>query len=142
MEEMVEKPVEKVTPNLEEMVAIYVKIRTARQEHEENFKEKDAEYAEQLELLSASILDICNNQDADSIRTKAGTVSRRVVTRYWTSDWDSMYQFIAEHDAPFLLEKRIHNGNMREFLEENPDVLPMGLQADRKYSVVITKPRS
>jgi hypothetical protein len=30
-----------------------------------------------------------------------------------------MYQFIKEHDAPFLLEQRIHNGNLKQFLADN-----------------------
>ena len=127
---------------VEDLVGIYVKVRDAREEHEAVFKEKDSEFQEQLEILSARILEICNEQEADSIKTKAGTVTRRVTTRYWTSDWDSMYQFIQEHDAPFLLEKRIHGGNMKEFLQENPDVLPMGLQVDSKYTVVVRRSKS
>jgi hypothetical protein len=51
-----------------------------------------------------------------------------------------MYQFIKEQDAPFLLEQRIHNGNMRQFLEDNPDTLPMGLNADTKYAITVRKP--
>jgi hypothetical protein len=127
---------------VEDLVGIYVKIRDAREENENKFKEKDTEFQEQLEVISARILNICNEQEADSIKTKAGTVTRRVTTRYWTSDWDSMYQFIQEHDAPFLLEKRIHNGNMKEFLQENPDVLPMSLQVDSKYTVVVRRSKS
>jgi hypothetical protein len=51
-----------------------------------------------------------------------------------------MYQFISENDAPFLLEQRIHNSNMRQFLEDNPDKLPIGLQNERKYTVQVRKP--
>jgi hypothetical protein len=69
-----------------------------------------------------------------------GTVTRRTVTRYWTNDWEAMYRFIKEKDAPFLLEQRIHNGNMKQFLEDNPDTLPIGLNADTKYAVTVRKP--
>jgi hypothetical protein len=51
-----------------------------------------------------------------------------------------MYQFIRDRDAPFLLEQRIHNGNMRQFLEDNPEDLPIGLNADTKYVVRVRKP--
>jgi len=78
----------------------------------------------------------------DSIRTPAGTVSRRVSSRYWTSDWESLYNFIRENDAQYLLEKRIHNGNMQQFLEENPEVFPEGLQNERKYIIQVRKPTS
>ena len=67
-------------------------------------------------------------------------MTRTVSTRYWTNDWESTYQFIKEHDAMYLLEQRIHNGNMRQFLDDNPDELPVGLQADTKYVVRVRKP--
>lgn len=122
------------------LVAIYVKIRTAIQEKEEQHKAELAQLKEQFDVVSQKLLEVCNEQNADSIRTPFGTISRRVSSRYWTTDWESMYNFIKEHDAPYLLEQRIHNGNMKAFLEENPDVLPAGLQADRKYVIQVRKP--
>jgi hypothetical protein len=124
----------------DKLVAIYRKIRGAMEEKEAAHKEEIGALKGQLDLVSAKILEICNEQNLDSLRTPAGTVTRRTVTRYWTNDWESMYQFIKEQDAPYLLEQRIHNGNMRQFLEENPDTLPMGLNADTKYAITVRKP--
>jgi hypothetical protein len=124
----------------DKLVAVYRKIRAAIDEREAAHKEEVGALKSQLDLVSAKILEICNEQNLDSLRTPAGTVTRRTVTRYWTNDWESMYQFIKEQDAPFLLEQRIHNGNMRQFLEENPDTLPMGLNADTKYAITVRKP--
>jgi hypothetical protein len=122
------------------LVAVYRKIRAAIDEKEAAHKEEVGTLKSQLDLVSGEILRICNEQNLDSLRTPAGTVTRRTVTRYWTNDWEAMYQFIKEQDAPFLLEQRIHNGNMRQFLEENPDTLPMGLNADTKYAITVRKP--
>lgn len=123
-----------------ELVDIYLKIRTAIQDKEEQHKLEIQALKDQFEVIGNRLLEICNEQDADSIKTSAGTISRRVSSRYWTSDWDSMYRFIMEHNAPFLLEQRIHNSNMRQFLEDNPDELPAGLQNERKYTVQVRKP--
>jgi hypothetical protein len=122
------------------LVKVYRKIRAAIDEKEAAHKEEVGTLKGQLDIVSARILEICNEQNLDSLRTPMGTVTRRTVTRYWTNDWESMYQFIKEQDAPFLLEQRIHNGNMRQFLEENPDTLPMGLNADTKYAITVRKP--
>jgi hypothetical protein len=73
-------------------------------------------------------------------QTPAGTLSRRVSERFWTTDWGAMNECIIKHEAPFLLEHRIHNGNMRTFLEENPEAYPAGLQLDRKYVIVVRRP--
>lgn len=126
----------------EALVSVYIKIRSAIERKEEEHKVVMQGLKEQLEAVSDQLLTICSTQNAEGIRTSAGTVSRRVSSRYWTSDWDSMYTFIKEHDAPFLLEQRIHNGNMRQFLKDNPDVLPAGLQAERKFTIQVYKPRN
>jgi len=124
----------------DKLVAIYRKIRAAIDEREAEHKAEIGDLKDQLNIISAKILEICNEQNLDSLRTPTGTVTRRTVTRYWTSDWEAMYRFIKEQDAPYLLEQRIHNGNMRQFLEENPDTLPMGLNADTKYAITVRKP--
>lgn len=126
--------------SVEEMVAAYRKIREAISEKEEAHKADISGLREQLDIVSDALLGVCNSLQADSLRTAAGTVSRRVSTRYWTTDWERMYEFIRENDVPFLLEQRIHNGNMKQFLDENPDSLPIGLQADRKFVIQVRKP--
>jgi len=126
--------------SIEDLVGIYLKIRNAIEAKEEQHKAELQELKDQFEVIGGKLLEICNEQGVDSIKTSAGTVSRRVSSRYWTSDWDSMYSFIKENDAPFLLEQRIHNSNMREFLENNPDRFPAGLQNERKYAVQVRKP--
>jgi len=126
--------------SVEDMVAAYRKIRDAISEKEEAHKAEVSGLREQLDVVSDALLGICNSLQADSLRIAAGTVSRRVNTRYWTTDWERMYEFIRENDVPFLLEQRIHNGNMKQFLDDNPDMLPVGLQADRKFVVQVRKP--
>lgn len=124
----------------DELVLAYRKIRDAIHEKEEAHKQEIAGLKAQQEVISDALLALCNDQNLDSIRTAAGTVTRTTTTRYWTSDWESMYQFIKEQDAPYLLEQRIHNGNMRQFLEDNPEDLPIGLNADTKYVIRVRKP--
>ena len=127
-------------PSLNELVSVYLKIRDAIEEKEAEQKAELQALKDQFEVVSNKLLEFCNEQNMDSIRTPVGTISRRVSSRYWTSDWDSMYQLINENGAPFLLEQRIHNTNMRQFLEENPDKFPPGLQNERKYAVQVRKP--
>jgi hypothetical protein len=124
----------------DKLVSIYRKIRAAMDEKEAAHKEEIGALKEHLDIVTGEILRICNEQNLDSLRTPSGTVTRRTVTRYWTNDWEAMYRFIKEQDAPYLLEQRIHNTNMRQFIEENPDSLPMGLNADTKYAITVRKP--
>ena len=123
----------------DKLAEVYIKIRDKRAELKEQYEAQDEGLKAQQELLAEKMLDICRDNNADSIKTPAGTIIRKVDTRYWTTDWDSMYQFIEEHDAYPLLEKRIHQTNLKQFLEENPELLPAGLQADSKYTVVVRR---
>lgn len=125
---------------VDELVKVYRKIRDVVDTREEAYKEEIGLLKEQLNAVGNALLEICNSQNADSIKTQHGTISRRVAQRYWTTDWDSLYRCIRDNDVPFLLEQRIHNGNMKQFLEDNPDVFPAGLQCDRKYAVTVRKP--
>jgi len=79
---------------------------------------------------------------ADSIKTPHGTIIRSVKSKYWTGDWDSMYTFIKEHDAPELLERRIAQANFKEFLAQNPDKLPEGINVDSRYAITVRRAKS
>ena len=136
---MSDTPVVALDVSAEKLAEIYVKIRDARASLKERFEEEDTVLKEQLDTLAGKMLELCKDIDADSIRTTAGTIIRKVDTRYWTTDWDAMYQFVEENDAFPLLEKRIHQTNMKQFLEEHPDKLPVGLQADSKYTIVVRR---
>lgn len=125
---------------IETLAATYIKIRSAIEDMKERHKTELEELETQFDTVASGILDFCNEHNLDSVRTPAGTISRRVKSRYWTNDWQSMYEFVKQHDALFLLEQRIHNAHMQQFLEENPELLPVGLQADRKYVVQVRKP--
>lgn len=122
-------------PNVEQLTRVYVKIRDKRRE----LAKQDEKLKEQLDAVSQQLLEICKAQGAATIRTAHGTVSRRTTKNYWTSDWDSFYKFIKEHDAFSLMFQRINSANMSQFLEENPDVLPPGLNAEVAQTIVITK---
>ena len=119
--------------------SIYLKIRDARSELKAKYEEDDKQLEAQMDVIETKLLEICKATDADSIKTQAGTVMRRVATRYWTNDWDSMYNFVKENDAYGLFEKRISQTNMKQFLEENPDKFPKGMLLDSQYKITVRR---
>jgi hypothetical protein len=119
-----------------------VAIRDEKHEIKRDMEEKLKALDVQLEEISRALLEICETNKAESIRTAHGTVSRTVKTDYWTSDWESMYNFIKEHDAFNLLHKRINQTSMKQFLEENPDIHPEGLNVNREYEIRVTRSRN
>lgn len=124
---------------LDQLVAVYIKIRDARASNKRSFEESDKELEAQQQTIANQMLDVCKQFGLDSMRTQYGTIIRSVKSRYWTNDWDSMYRFIKENDAYGLLEKRLHQTHMKEYLSENPDKLPMGLNVESEYTVVVRR---
>lgn len=130
-----------LNPTLGKITEVYIKIRDKRAALKERFESEDRELEEQMRVLSSEMLETCKQFNADSIRTPHGTIIRSVKSRYWTNDWDSMYRVIKEHDAFGLLEKRLHQTHMKEFLSENPDILPAGLNVENEFTVIVRRPK-
>lgn len=124
---------------LEKLTRIYIKMRDKKAEVSQELEEKISKIEADMKTVKTAILQHMKDIGAESLRTDAGIVYRTVRTTYSTSDWESMGKFILEHGVPELLEKRIHQTNMKAFLEENPDLLPPGLNANAEYSVTIKR---
>ena len=122
----------------EDLVRTYIKIRNAIQKLETEHKNALQLLETDKDAITAKLLELCNGESLNGFKTDAGTVSRKVQSRFWASDWEEMYAYVNEHQAPYLLEKRIHNGNMKEFLQGNKP--PQGLQVDNKYVISVRKP--
>ena len=122
---------------LGKLTKAYINIRTRRTEIAAEFKKEDDGLKEQQDKIKATLLEFCKENNIDSVRTEAGVFYRSQKRRYWTSDWESMHKFILEHEAPEFLEKRLNQTAVKEFLEENPDILPPGLNVQSEYTISI-----
>ena len=126
-------------PDLNNLTKVYLRIRDARDALTAQYKKEHAELDAQMDLIETEMLDTCKSMGVESMRTPHGTIIRSVKSRYWTNDWDSMYAFIEETSAFGLLEKRLHQTHMKEFLEENPDLYPKGMNVENTYTVVVRR---
>ena len=125
--------------NVEKLVEVYIKMRDKRSQLQKEFDVEDTRIKEQQALIEEQLLEMCKETGAEGLRTSSGSVFRTVKTRYWTSDQKSMKEFILENDAFELLENRIHQTNMKNFLEENPDKMPKGLNIDCRYGITVRR---
>lgn len=126
--------------NTEELVAAYLAIRTQREVLLRNYEEQDKALKADMMQLEAAMLDVCNQVNADSIKTSHGTVMRKLNERFFCQDWDNFYKFLMDQEAPHLLERRIHQGNFKEFMKDHEDSgLPPGVSVMREYGVTVRK---
>jgi hypothetical protein len=125
--------------NLDELVKIYLTIRSER----EKLELQDKELKNDLDAVAQKMLSICNEANASSIKTVQGTVIKKLNERFTLSDRSGFDAFVREHDAIELYEARIHQGNFKEFISERTDEgLPPGVNVMREFTIVVRKPTS
>jgi flagellar biosynthesis GTPase FlhF len=115
---------------------IYTKVQDLTKEYESQIEELKAKQDEIKNAMKDQMMAL----GTSSVRTDEGTIILSQKTRYYTNDWDSFKQFVIEHDALDLFEKRIAQKNMSMFLEENPGSVPAGLNSMSEYAVTVRKP--
>ena len=129
--------------DLEALVSAYIEIRNERERILHKFDEEDAVLKKDLMQLEVALLDVCNNVSANSINTQYGTVIRKLNERFYCNDWDNFRKFVRENDAVELLERRIHQGNFKQFLAEHKEEgLPPGVNVMREFGVTVRKSNS
>ena len=129
--------------NLEELVKTYLTIRTEKFNITRQFEAKDAELKADLEELERAMLVYCNNINAESVKTGSGTVIKSLREKFICNDWDNFKQYILENQALDLLQQRISDSNLKEFLSTRQDEgLPPGISSLREFGITVRKPTS
>jgi len=126
---------------LDDYVKAYIAIRNQRDILKRKFEAEDAGLKDELKKLEQVMLSECNNINADSIKTGSGTIIKTLRENFICSDWDGLKSFIVENNLIELLQQRLHNGNLKEYLiSHGSDGLPPGINSIREYNIVVKKP--
>jgi hypothetical protein len=119
----------------DKLMRIYAKMREKLE-----VLQRDLDKVENdMKVVKSALLDHCKANGVESIRTPYGLAYRVVRTMYSTADWENFHKFVLENQAPYLLEKRLHQGNMKEFLADNPELVPPGLNSSSEYTITIKR---
>ena len=127
----------KITPD--RLAKAYLRIRAERSILSAKFKEEDGELIRKIDRIKQAMLEHCADHNVESVRTSEGLFFRSTKRKYWVSEWDAIHRLIVEENAPQLLDKRLNQANMREFLEENPNLKPDGLEVEEETTISVRK---
>jgi len=127
---------------LDRLAKMYIKMRDRIQELT---REYDAA-TEAIKLQQATISAAMKDQikalggDVKSVKTEHGTIILGTSTRYYADDWDAFGAFVIATGDVNLMEKRIAQGNMKQFLIDHPESAPPGLNSISEITVSVRKP--
>lgn len=126
-------------PSMDDLCKVYVKIRTKKQELEKQHEAEVAVLNEKLQIISSTMKDLMVSLGTKSVKTDHGTAYVQEKTRYYPMDWSLFGNWIVANNAVDLLEKRVAQGNMKEWVEANPTNVPPGVQAETELTVTVRK---
>lgn len=121
--------------DIDHITKIYLKIREARAKHNSEAKKKDAELKEQLDRVGAQLLKWLHENKLKNAKTAHGTIHIVTETLPSAADWDVIYKWIVENDAFDMLEKRIKQKFITEYMENHDGALPPGVNVHREMVV-------
>lgn len=127
----------------DKLIKSLFKLKERRGELQREFEAKDAELEATQDKIETALQNILKENGLDNASISDNefkyTVTRSIKARMWPGDWDAFRAFeLANPDFDFR-EKRIHQGNLKAFMDEHPDEAPP-INIDRKY--VITTRRT
>ena len=125
---------------MDKLAKVYRKMATKIQQLTREYETEVEVIKSQQEVVKIALKDQMLKLGVKSVRTDQGTVVLSTVTNYNTQDWDSFKEFMKQYDALDLVQQRISQLNMKRFLEENPGVVPPGLNSITEYGISVRKP--
>lgn len=126
-------------PNVDEVVAAYMKLRDQKAAIEGEVKDKLTTIKTKMEKLEAWIKEKADAEGVTSFKTKHGTAFLTTTDYANVADWDAVLNFIRDNEAFDMLEKRISKIAVRGYIEQNKAV-PPGVNYGTKLDVNIRKP--
>jgi len=128
--------------SVEDLSSEYIKIRTEREVLKEKFENDDKVFGDRLAEIENKLVQIMLADNTTSMSTAKTVIIKRVVKRYNPTNWEAVYRLVDKYKAYGLLHKRVHDTNMRDFLEEHPNEYPEGLNVDSRYAVTVKRKSS
>jgi hypothetical protein len=126
--------------NLDRIVGAFTAIRDARAVKRRAYDAEDAALEADQTQLKVIMLELLNSIGGKSIATEHGTVYRSEKIKPSAADWNVVYAWIMADPARFeVLEKRLKSTFIREYMEENANAIPPGINVHREYDVTVRR---
>jgi hypothetical protein len=126
------------TSRIDKRVAQFIRVRDEIKQIEDDAEKALVPWKVLRDKLIGEMLQFLDQTGQKSAKTSAGTVSIRVDVTASCSDPDAFIDYVREHDAYELLDRRANKTACRDFAEQH-GTLPPGVKLSSKRTVGVTK---
>lgn len=124
---------------VEQVVGTYMKLRRKKEALENQVKEDLADIKAKMTKLEAWLMQKADEDGVTSFKTAAGTAFVTTTDFANVADWDAVLNFIKNHEAFDMLEKRVSKTAVRAYMDETGEV-PPGITYGSKVGINVRKP--
>lgn len=118
---------EEMSDNIETLVGAYVACRDSLSEKRREFKAEEVRHKKDMDIIAVHIKELADIHGVDSFKTAHGTAYRTTKDFVKVADWDTVLEFVLANDLKHLLTKSVAKAAVKEFMAENNNTLPPGL---------------
>lgn len=122
----------------QQLIEKFVQVRDKRAEIKQEYEAKDEKYRAAQEMIKRELLKHMESVNSTQLKGDAGTAYRNLVRRFGAADWNQVWGFIKENDRFDMLEKRLGQKAMADYLDETGE-MPPGVNLHQEYDVTIRR---
>lgn len=124
--------------NITALVTRYIAARDLKSKLDQEHKTKLEPLVAAMEKTESAILDFFDKHNMDSAKCEAGTAYKSAKTSATVVDMDIFLDFVREHEAWHMLERRVAKTSVDEYVAAHQD-LPPGINYTRMASINIRR---
>lgn len=114
--------------DIDKLVGAYIKMRDDLDAERKKFKALEKERKAQMVRVEDHILKLCYDQGVESFKTVHGTAFKTKKDFVKVRNWDAALDFILKNDLTHMLTKSVAKAAAKEYMSENENQLPPGLE--------------
>lgn len=119
-------------PSTEQLVRVFLRIRSARSEAATEYKKKDDALKAQLSTVEMELLRRAQAEKVTGYTTKDGTTYISPEMHVSIADDQAFYDFVRETGDLEFFERRVTVAHVKEYMEEHEGEVPPGLNLFRE----------
>lgn len=123
----------------DELVKLYIGLRDRRAKRKAAFEEEDAPDKMRMDKIEGLFLHRLNESGQLSVKTSAGTAYKTTKSYASVADWDTLIEFVKQHDAWEMLTRGVTKSAVEQYRAANEE-LPPGV--NMRTEVVVNFQRS
>lgn len=133
---MIDAPVQ--LPSAEKLIAAFVMLRDKRAEIKRAFEVQDDAIKATQEKVERALSMHMEQAGTTQLSGAQGTAYREVQRKFSCADWSTFWPWIKENDRFDMMQKRVGEKAVAEYLEETGE-LPPAINVFQEYKITIRR---